>query len=188
MSHAPDEGEVVGGQHHGRAVPGPLPEEAPEHVQRGGVEAQGGLVQEKQVGSVDQRPGEEELPSHPVGVGPRRSPGVVGQAQAIQQRVGPALRLGAGQPPGPAEEGDVAAAREDVQMDRQVSRHAQAAPERARPAARAPAEELDPALPGTQLRGQNAEKCRLPGAVGTQEDHDLARLHLQVHAVHAPTA
>src|SRR5262249_1366977 len=73
---------VLGGGREGGALGGQVPDEAPEVLAAGRVDASGGLVEEQDQRAADQARGQVYAPSHAAGVGPDLPVGGVGEADA----------------------------------------------------------------------------------------------------------
>ena len=88
--------EVLGGEQHRRALGHQLLDDAPEVLAALGVEAGGGLVEEEDGRAGDEGGGQVEATAHAARVGLEDAVAGVGQAEVLQQLVGPAgetLRL-----------------------------------------------------------------------------------------------
>ena len=110
---------VGGGDEHAHPrPPGPdVVDERPELLPREGVDAGGGLVEDEQVGVVDQGRAEPDLLFHASRELPGRPVGERVEAGRLQERVDPCPALGAGEPEQLCEEVDVL---EDAQLEVEV--------------------------------------------------------------------
>ena len=92
--------EQVGGEQHGAAALGVLPEQAAHPVDPGRVEAVGGLVEDQDARVAEERVGDAEPLAHAEGVVPEPAPGLGGRQRdelehLVDPRPGQAHGLGA---------------------------------------------------------------------------------------------
>ena len=99
--------EVLGGEQHGRPLAHQLFDDAPEVLSALGVEAGGWLVQEEDWRARDQRGRQVEAATHAARVGLEHPVAGVGQAEGLQELVGPPGRGAAAQVGEPPDHVDV---------------------------------------------------------------------------------
>ena len=126
--------------------------------------------------------GQIEPAAHAARVGLGRAVGGVGQAEAVEQLVGPGTQLRPGQVGEPADEPQVLAAGE-VLVDRGVlPGETDALAHRLRVVGDVEAEHLGPATVGTEDGREDAHGGGLAGTVGAEQAEDRARRDGQVDA------
>ncbi len=154
-------------------------DDAPEVLAALGVEAGGGLVEEEDRRAGHQRSGQVEATAHAARVGLEDAVRRVGQAELLEQLVGPGPGDLAAQVAQAADHADVLAAGQvlvdggvlagqpdDAAHDVGLARHVVA-------------EDGGRALVGFEDRGQDAHRRGLAGAVGTEQAEHGARLDLE---------
>ena len=167
--------ELVGGQHHRDAVAAQRVDQLPHQKPGVRVHARGGLVEEHQFGSADQRAGQREPLLLPAGEPTVGGAGRVGQAQRAQQplrvqRVGGVGGHQVEHLAGPGR-GIAAAA---------LQHHADARPQPRVVGDRVQPEHLDGAGVGADEPLAHLHRRGLAGAVGAQQREHLGGVHLEV--------
>ena len=109
---------VLGREQHGDALGVEVLQVLPDRQAALGVEAGGGLVQEEDVWTVHERPGQVDAPPHAAGVRPDLAAANAGQPHELEQLVGAVVGLGASNAiETPLQNQEIASLREIVQAD-----------------------------------------------------------------------
>ncbi len=143
------------------------------------IDADGRLVEDQDVGVVDQRGGDVEAPLHAAAEGRRLVLGAIGQADQLQRRVDALAQQRAGEAVERAEQLQVGGGAE-VLVDRELLRHDADAALGARAVlgqlagAHAPLADEDPAAVGGDQAAEHRHRRRLAGAVRPEQADDLA--------------
>ena len=101
--------EVLRGEQHGRALGDEHAHDLPHLVAAARIEAGRGLVEEQQLGGHDDAGGDVEPAAHAAGVGLDQPVGRVGEAERVEQLVGPRLGRPRREAEQPAEQHEVLA-------------------------------------------------------------------------------
>ena len=153
----------------------------PEPASR--VEPGGRLVEEQQLGSTDERPGEVEAPSHAARVGLRDPVTGALQAELLEQLVRAAPCLGARELVQASEHPEVLAARE-VLVDRGVlTGEPDQPPHLVRLSANVEPADARRAGVGVEQRREDPHRRRLARAVRAEQSEDGSLAHLEIDAV-----
>ena len=164
--------EVLGGEHDGRAVAHERPDRGPHLVPAARVEAGGRLVREEHARRQDQAGGEVEPATHAAGVLLHRLAAGVGEAEVLEELIGPLLRLAAAEVVEAAEHHQVLLAAEDLVDGRVLADQADPPAHLGRLAHDVEPGHLRPPAVGPEQGGEDAHRRRLAGTVrAEQPDH-----------------
>jgi hypothetical protein len=151
-----------------------------------GIEAGGGLVEQKQLGLVHEAAGDGEPPLHAAREGIDAVVAAVGEPGEGEQLLGPGPDLG-------HRHAEVAAVDDEVVPDGELGVEvvvlgddADAAPDLGAAVGGIEAQDLQVAAGASRDAGDHAHRRGLAGAVGPQEPEDLALLDGEVDAVDGP--
>jgi hypothetical protein len=142
------------------------------------VEVGGGLVEQQQLGVVEDRARDRRALDHPARVGVHRVVGARGQADGLQQLVDPR----GGRAVQPRVEGEVLARGQVAVQQRGVTQEADVAADRPAGVGQLVAQDPRRAAVGAQQRGQHAQQRGLAGAVGAEDDQRGAGVEREADA------
>jgi hypothetical protein len=176
--------EVLGGEHHGRALVHQRFDDPPQFVAALRVETGRRLVEEEHRRSVHEGGGEVEASAHPAGVGAGDAVAGLGEAELLEQLAGAPVDLLRRQVRELADEREVLAPGE-VLVDRGVlTGETDLGPHELRVVAHVDAEHARRAVVGTQQRREHAHGRGLAGTVGPEEPEHLTLAHLERDPLH----
>ena len=175
--------QVLSGQQDRRAALHQGTDNVPHLLTRARVEASGGLVEEDERGTGDERDRQVQSPPHPTGVSAYPLAACVGQAEGGQQLVCPLPRPTSAKAQQAPEEAQVLRAGERLIDAGVLSRHPDEAAHRVALADDVVPQDHRPAPGGGQQGGHHAQRRRLAGTVGAEQAVDDAGGDLQVQAV-----
>ena len=160
----------------------------PQRAAALGVEPGSGLVQEQDPRAVHQCQRQIQPAAHAAGVAAHLAVGGVSQAHALDQVVAAAAALGLGQAVQRGLKAHVLARGEVVVQRGLLQRRSDVLAHLRAVLAHLVARHPRRARGGRQQGGEHVNRGGLPGAIGAEEAVDLARVHVEVHAVYGSRA
>ena len=178
--------EVLRGQQQRRAVAHELAEQVPQLDAAAGIEARGRLVEEEHGRRRDEAGGEVEPAAHAAGERPHEPVGGVGEAQALEQLVGPRADHGPRQVVEAADHLEVRARREQAVDGGLLAGQAELRAHDRRVGDDVVAGDRRAALGRAQQRGQDAHGGGLAGAVVAEQAEHRALGDVEVDVAQRP--
>ena len=175
--------QVLSGQQDRRAALHQGTDDVPHLLTRTRVQTSGGLVEEDERGTGDERDRQVQAAPHPTGVTAHPLAACLGQAEGGQQLLGPLPRPTSAKAQQAPEEAQVLRAGERLIDAGVLSRHPDEAAHRVALADDVVPQDHRPAPGGGQQGGHHAQRRRLAGTVGAEQAVDDAGGDLQVQAV-----
>ena len=175
--------EEVGGEHHGAALGGQLVDEGDDVAGAGGVEARGGLVEEEELGVVQQGPGQGDPLALSGGEAAGEVVASLGHAEPLEQLVDPPQGIGLAVAAQPGDVEQVLPGGQAVVEPGVLGEHAGAAADRVTFDGGVVAEHERAAAVGKQHPVEEPDGRGLAGAVGTEQGEHLPGLESEAETV-----